>query len=389
MLQGEREMAVYNKTLGKFQLVGIPPAPRGVPQIEVTFDIDANGIMHVSAKDLGSGNEQKIQIQGGSGLSDDEVNQMVRDAESHADDDRRMKDLAEAKNTAEQVAYSTEKSLKEHEDRLDEETAVGHPLQDRLGARRRSRATTPARSASRLEALREASFKLGEVVYQQAQQAQRAARAATAPPRARSPPVTRRSSTPRWSTRAGTGRDGRSAQELAGAPEPAEESADFEAGELESELVEARRRAEEYLNDLRRVAADFDNYRKRVARDSEAQVQRAAESIVAELLPVLDNLERAVDASEHHEEAQVAEGVSRSASSWPTCCAGAASRRSRRSRARCSTRTCTRRCPISRRSIPRAPSPPSGSAGTASATAIVRAARVVVSSGPPAAEAEE
>jgi molecular chaperone GrpE len=89
----------------------------------------------------------------------------------------------------------------------------------------------------------------------------------------------------------------------------ADESAEFEAGELESELADARRRAEEYLNDLRRVAADFDNYRKRVARDSDAQVQRAAESIVSELLPVLDNLERAVDASEHHEEAQVAEGV--------------------------------------------------------------------------------
>src|SRR5436305_8138825 len=118
VLQGEREMAVYNKTLGKFQLVGIPPAPRGVPQIEVTFDIDANGIMHVSAKDLGSGNEQKIQIQGGSGLSDDEVNKMVRDAASHADDDRRMKALAEATNTAEQVAYSTEKSRKEPEERL-------------------------------------------------------------------------------------------------------------------------------------------------------------------------------------------------------------------------------------------------------------------------------
>jgi molecular chaperone GrpE len=95
------------------------------------------------------------------------------------------------------------------------------------------------------------------------------------------------------------------------AEESVEESAEFEAGELESELVEARRRAEEYLNDLRRVAADFDNYRKRVARDSEAQAQRASESIVAELLPVLDNLERALDASEHHEEAQVAEGVSR------------------------------------------------------------------------------
>ena len=139
VLQGEREMAAYNKTLGKFQLVGIPPAPRGVPQIEVAFDIDANGIMHVSATDKGTGNEQKIQIQGGSGLSDDEVNQMVRDAESHADDDRRMKELAEARNTAEQVVYATEKSLKEHEASLDEAPAP------RSAARsmRSSRCSTP------------------------------------------------------------------------------------------------------------------------------------------------------------------------------------------------------------------------------------------------------
>src|SRR4029079_12871 len=171
VLQGEREMAVYNKTLGKFQLVGIPPAPRGVPQIEVTFDIDANGIMHVSAKDLGSGNEQKIQIQGGSGLSDSEVNQMVRDAESHAEDDRRMKELAEARNTAEQVAYSTEKSLKEHEDRLDEETKTD--IRAKIDAVRQALDGDDAGEIrSRLEALREASFKLGEVVYQQAQQAQ-------------------------------------------------------------------------------------------------------------------------------------------------------------------------------------------------------------------------
>src|SRR5881275_370474 len=122
VLQGESEMALYNKTLGKFQLVGIPPAPRGMPQIEVTFDIDADGIIHVSAKDLGSGNEQQIRIEGGSGLSDDEVNKMVRDAESHADEDRRMKDLAEARNEAEGYAFSVEKSLKENEERLDEET---------------------------------------------------------------------------------------------------------------------------------------------------------------------------------------------------------------------------------------------------------------------------
>jgi molecular chaperone DnaK len=164
-------MAVYNKTLGKFQLVGIPPAPRGVPQIEVTFDIDANGIMHVSAKDLGSGNEQKIQIQGGSGLSDAEVDRMVRDAESHAEDDRRMKELAEARNTAEQVAYSTEKSLKEHEDRLEEDTKSD--IRSKIEAVRQALDGDDAGEIrSRLEALREASFKLGEVVYQQAQQAQ-------------------------------------------------------------------------------------------------------------------------------------------------------------------------------------------------------------------------
>ena len=216
VLQGEREMAVYNKTLGKFQLVGIPPAPRGVPQIEVTFDIDANGIMHVSAKDLGSGNEQKIQIQGGSGLSDSEVNQMVRDAESHAEDDRRMKELAEAKNTAEQVAYSTEKSLKEHEDRLDDETQGRHPLQDRRGApgargRRRRRDPLAARGAARglVQARR------GRLPAGAAGPAGRRAGGDGAA-QGSEPPATRRSSTPRWSTRAETGRDDRSAQELAG-----------------------------------------------------------------------------------------------------------------------------------------------------------------------------
>src|SRR4029079_2249511 len=171
VLQGESEMASFNKTLGKFQLVGIPAAPRVMPQIEVTFDIDANRIINVAAKDLGTGNQQQIQITGGSGLSDSEVNQMVRDAESHAEDDRRMKELAEARNTAEQVAYSTEKSLKEHEDRLDEETKTD--IRAKIDAVRQALDGDDAGEIrSRLEALREASFKLGEVVYQQAQQAQ-------------------------------------------------------------------------------------------------------------------------------------------------------------------------------------------------------------------------
>src|SRR3712207_274992 len=114
VLQGESEMAAFNKTLGKFQLVGIPPAMRGMPQIEVSFDIDADGIMHVTAKDLGTGNVQQIRIEGGSGLTEDEVQRMVRDAESHGDEARRMRELADARNRAETVAYQTERTLKEH-----------------------------------------------------------------------------------------------------------------------------------------------------------------------------------------------------------------------------------------------------------------------------------
>ncbi len=120
VLQGEREMASYNKSLGKFQLTGIPPAPRGVPQVEVAFDIDANGILNVTAKDLGTGKEQKIEIKAGSGLSDEEVERMVKDAESHADDDRRQRELVEARNNAENAAYQAEKQLEELGDSVDD-----------------------------------------------------------------------------------------------------------------------------------------------------------------------------------------------------------------------------------------------------------------------------
>ena len=119
VLQGEREMAAYNKSLGKFQLTGIPPAPRGVPQIEVAFDIDADGILSVSAKDLGTGKEQKIEIKGGSGLAEQEVEQMIKDAESHAEEDRRQRELAEARNLAENAAYQAEKQLGELGDQVD------------------------------------------------------------------------------------------------------------------------------------------------------------------------------------------------------------------------------------------------------------------------------
>ena len=119
VLQGESEMAAYNKTLGKFQLVGIPPAPRNVPQVEVAFDIDANGIINVSAKDLGTGNEQQIKIEGGSGLKEDEVQKMIKEAEAHAGEAHKLRELADARNEAEALAYQTEKSLKEHRDKLD------------------------------------------------------------------------------------------------------------------------------------------------------------------------------------------------------------------------------------------------------------------------------
>jgi molecular chaperone DnaK len=119
VLQGESEMATYNKTLGKFELVGIPPAPRGVPQIEVGFDIDANGIINVSAKDLGSGNEQQVRIEGGSGLSQDEIDRMMREADAHREEAGRLRELVDARNNAESLAYQVEKSLNENRDKLD------------------------------------------------------------------------------------------------------------------------------------------------------------------------------------------------------------------------------------------------------------------------------
>jgi len=122
VLQGEREMATGNKSLGKFQLTGIPPAPRGIPQIEVTFDIDANGIISVTAKDKGTGTEQKIEIKSGSGLSDEEISSMVSDAESHAEEDRKQRELAEARNIAENAAYQAEKTVSDAGDKLDQGT---------------------------------------------------------------------------------------------------------------------------------------------------------------------------------------------------------------------------------------------------------------------------
>ena len=167
VLQGESEMAAYNKTLGKFQLVGIPPAPRGMPQVEVAFDIDANGIINVSAKDLGTGNEQQIKIEGGSGLKEDEVQRMIREAEAHADEAHRLRELADARNHAETLAYQTEKSLKEHRDKLDE--ADASTIEGRIMELRGVLDSSDvAEIRAKTDALQEASHKLAEALYAQA-----------------------------------------------------------------------------------------------------------------------------------------------------------------------------------------------------------------------------
>ncbi|MBI4963792.1 MAG: molecular chaperone DnaK [Desulfomonile tiedjei] len=167
VLQGERQMAGNNKTLGRFELVGIPPAPRGVPQIEVTFDIDANGIVHVSAKDLGTGREQSIKITASSGLSEEEIQNMVRDAESHAEEDRKKRDLVEARNQADSMVYMTEKTLKEHGDKVD--AATKSAIEAALGRVKTAMEGSDTEEIKRtLEELQQASHKLAEAMYQQA-----------------------------------------------------------------------------------------------------------------------------------------------------------------------------------------------------------------------------
>ncbi len=169
VFQGEREMTYGNKLLGNFQLVGIPPAPRGVPQIEVTFDIDANGIVNVSAKDRGTGKEQSMTITGGTSLPKEDIDRMIREAESYAEEDRRRREAAEAKNRAEQLVYQTEKSLKDYGDKIsdDDRSTVEQALAT-LKEKLTGDDTVAITSAT--EALQQASYKLAEAVYAQAQQ---------------------------------------------------------------------------------------------------------------------------------------------------------------------------------------------------------------------------
>jgi molecular chaperone DnaK len=171
VLQGEREMATYNKTLGRFELVGIPSAPRGMPQIEVTFDIDANGIVSVSAKDLGTGKEQSIKITASSGLSEEEIEKLVKDAELHSEEDKKKRELVDARNAADSLIYATEKTIKEAADKLDAGTKGD--IENAIANLKKAMEGEDTAEIKRLsEELTQASHKLAEVLYAQTGQAE-------------------------------------------------------------------------------------------------------------------------------------------------------------------------------------------------------------------------
>jgi molecular chaperone DnaK len=183
VFQGEREMAADNKILGQFDLLGIPPAPRGVPQIEVTFDIDANGIVQVSAKDKATGKEQQVRIQASGGLNDSDIQRMVKEAELHATDDKKRKELVEARNHADGSIHSLEKSLKEYGDKLqpDQKSAIETEI---AGLKSVMDGEDVEAIKAKTESLLQASMKLGEVIYKAAQEAEAAGGAAPPHPEA-------------------------------------------------------------------------------------------------------------------------------------------------------------------------------------------------------------
>ena len=173
VLQGEREMAQYNKSLGRFQLAGIAPAPRGVPQIEVTFDIDANGIVHVSAKDLGTGNQQQVTITASTNLNEDEIKRAVEEAERYANEDKERKDAAETRNHADQLVYSTEKTLKELGDKID--AGDKSKVESAVAALRKAlEGTDTAKIKEETEKCTNVSYEVFGKIYQQTAQEQQA-----------------------------------------------------------------------------------------------------------------------------------------------------------------------------------------------------------------------
>ena len=315
VLQGEREMAMYNKTLGKFQLVDLPPAPRGVPQIEVTFDIDANGIVHVSAQDKATGKEQSMTITGQSSLAKDDIERMVRDAEAHAEDDRpaarrpRYATLRTPSSTRRRSCSRTRATSSRAPRRTTSQSAVAN-LKDAL-------------AGTNVEAIKDATEKLMGVsqsfsqrLYEQASQAQ------SAPSGSDGSGGEQRRRRSRLRRRSGRRRDRRRAVSFSDEAVPAEEvtpepelvaDENSDEGVADGEIVVEEERdpmgvlkseRDEYLLALQRTQADFENYRKRIQRMQEEQSARAASALVTKLLPVLDTLDLA---QAHQTEASAAE----------------------------------------------------------------------------------
>ena len=335
VFQGERSLARENKPLGTFELTGIAPAPRGVPQIEVTFDIDANGIVHVSAKDRGTGKEQSMTISGGSALPKDEIDRMIREAEAHAEEDRLRREEAEARNSAEQLVYSTEKFLADNGDKLPEDGKgkVQSAIDD---LKKALEGTDVAEVKAKHEALAKASQELGSALY-----AQQSAGGATGGATGGQPGESAGASGARGrGRRRGRRRDRRRGQVMTfpndGAttartpdgeappgpvvrdrrrldPEtgrvragvrgarsrsrpprrgrrPAAAAGSSAAPAVDAELAEARRLADERLADLQRLQAEYVNYRRRVERDRDVARESAVAGVLEALLPVLDDL---------------------------------------------------------------------------------------------------
>ena len=314
--QGEREIAAYNKKLGMFELTGLPPAPRGVPQIEVAFDIDANGIMHVTAKDLGTGKEQKMTVTGGSSLPKDEVNRMREEAEQYAEEDHRRREAAESRNQGEQLVYQTEKFLKDNEDKVpgevktEVEAAVAE-LKEKL----KGEDSAEIRTAT--EKVAAVSQKLGQAMYADAQAAQgaRRCRGRPAAPRPRTTWSTPRSSTTRSRTTEGRRRlmteETPGFEEKPDVPSGAQEDAEPKAADsseegkaapagdaakdiaLQAQLDQAQTALAERTADLQRLQAEYQNYRRRVERDRVTVKEIAVAGLLTELLPTLDDIGRA------------------------------------------------------------------------------------------------
>ena len=302
VLQGEREMAMYNKTLGKFQLVDLPPAPRGVPQIEVTFDIDANGIVHVSAKDRATGKEQSMTITGQSSLAKDDIERMVRDAEAHAEDDRRRKEEAEVRNNADTLVYQTEKLLKDQGEKFegDEkekvETALAQPQGGPGRHRRRGHQDRDRDAAHRQPVVQPAPLRGGRQGRAPAGPGRRGAgrrrghrrrgrgrrdrrrqglivddrRPSQASGDGGAGPAAGRRRRPRRRSTGPDDDDGRSTAEVVDEAEPSTPSRRRRGARPRPPRpipLDGGRSAErdEYLDSLRRLQAEFENYKKRVA----------------------------------------------------------------------------------------------------------------------------